>query len=218
MQLTIAAAIAATLVLFGCAKTATISDFRDVRNSPFEFIDARLAQDKQSEFLALSPNSCDYAIRRLGDEVSRPSKMDILHRDLVDGLGNQLTGKTIRVTRYAIYFNAHASYASAARNFYGSSGGAVGALAGGAVAPNECTKDKVSGGWYEPSELTSMNSPTVVELEIEVGGKAFIARAVYSEREFSNGTFSSAQDTTVILDAIRLAHAKLVNDLRMMTP
>jgi hypothetical protein len=211
MQVKIVAAVAATLVLFGCAKTATISDFMEVRNSPFEFIDARPVQDRQSEILALSPFSCDYGIRRLGDEVSRPSKMDILHRDLVDGLGNQLTGKTVRVTRYAVYFNAHTAYATVARNYYGFSGGAVGTLASRAVAPNECTRDKVSGGWYEPSESSSMNAPTVVELEIEVGGKPLVARAVYAEREFT-------QDRTVILDAIRLAHAKLVSDLRMMTP
>lgn len=212
------AAAFATLVLFGCAQTATISDFMAVTNSPFEFIDARPAQDKQTTFLAVSPFSCDYAIRRLGDEISRPSKMDILHRDLVVGLGNLLTGKTVRVTHYAVYINRHASSASAARNYYEFTGGAVGAIASGEVAPNECTRDKVSGGWYDPSELTSMNSPTVVELEIDVGGKPFVARAVYSEREFGNGTFSSAQDTTVILDAIALAHAKLVDNLRMMTP
>ena len=216
MQLRIGAAFAATLVLFGCAKTAMISDFMEVRNSPFEFVDARPAQDKQTAFLSLSTSSCDYAIRRLGDEVSRPSKMDILHRDLVAGLGNQLTGKTVRVTHYAVYINRHASFLGAARGYYEVTG-AVGALASAHI-PDECTKDKVSGGWYELSELTSMNSPTVVELEIDVDGKAFIARAVYSEREFGNGALSSAQDTTVILDAISLANAKLIDDLRTMTP
>ena len=217
MQLRIGAALAATLVLFGCFKTAMIPDFMEVRNSPFEFVDARPARDKQSEFLSLSTSSCDFAIRRLGDDVSRPSKMDILHRDLVAGLGTQLTGKTIRVTHYAIYLNRHATAVGSAREFY-EVNGAAGALATGALAPSECTKDKVSGGWYEPSELTSMNPPTVVELEINVDGKAFAARAVYSERMFGNGVFSAAQDTAVILDAISLANAKLIDNLRMMTP
>ena len=202
--------VAAALVAAGlcsCApQTATLAGFsQSPAAQGFTLTDGRAAPEK-TEWLSLMVWSCDNGIRRLGDEVSVPSRLDILRRDLGDALGPRLQGKTVTVKRYTIFYNMNAFLAAA-------NPGASSPV-GAALIATGCPKEKVTGGWYDLSEVTNAHSPVVVDVEVALDGKSFSGRAVLSPDEDMSGAFGKPYEASVLFEAMRRAHAALIANIK----
>jgi hypothetical protein len=199
---------AAALALSGCLKqTAVIPHFTDrERAEDVRVIDARPASDKDDHFLSLLVWSCDYSIRRIGDNRTVPSRMKLLQRDLSDRLGAHAHGQTVTVTRYVAYLNQRQENRKDLGNY-----GPVGSLF--KAAGSSCTKEKTSGGWYSPEEISTPNSPIVVEIEASMDGQTHAVRAVYSTSTELYGAFGEPAEAEALFAAMRKATDALAEQL-----
>lgn len=131
----------------------------------------RIEKNKARSFVA---TNCNYSILNMADAVYDSDRMAALKSDLTAQMGDSLAGKDIAVTHYGVYYNSHIH--SVTRNPFGT-GVIGGALTAEAL---KCPKEKVNGGWYDPSEVTSPTPPIVTEITIRIDGKDYAARAVHS--------------------------------------
>jgi hypothetical protein len=201
-----AAALAAiALGAAGCAsQTAIIKDFHD-EPTGITVVDARPAPEK-SEWLSQWVGSCDTGIRRLGDEVTVPSRIAILQRDLRAGLGGQYAGSSLTVSKYSIFFNMS--------QVMQKSNPGAGHLLGSLLIASGCTKENTTDGWYDPQETTSFNSPIVVEIEARLDQKLYSARAVYSPPSDISAAFGGKEESAALFAAIAKAHTALVEQFK----
>ena len=204
----------AILFLAGCAtKPAVLEGFQD-HPSPIDLkiIDSRPADDKESEWLSLIVTSCDYGIRRWGDETTIPPKLTLLRRDLEDTLNNQLSNATITVSKYAIFFNGSAGLR---HTVYSGSIGIVPAIM--ESMGSNCSKEETTGGWYAASEVTNSHSPIVIEIEAAFEGKNYNVRTVYSPEEELPVT-GGLESASALFAAIHKANAALIDQIRSPKP
>lgn len=195
------AVLVATLGLAGCYKqTAVLPNFRaQMADADPWVIDARPQSDKETEHLSLLATSCDYGVRRLGDEKTVPPRLLLLQQDLEDRLGPLVQGRTLTVTRYAIYFNR----AAGLRRGLGSSFGIIGAVMSG--IGSQCPKEKTTGGWYKAADVTTPFSPIIVNLEATFAGRRHVVRSVYSPTEELSMMFGEPKAASGLFEAIRKA-------------
>ena len=83
------------------------------------------------------------------------------------------------------------------------------------AASDGCTKENTSGGWYDPSEVTTPNSPFIVEVEIQKDGKTYSARSVLSP---AVNYIVWGNSPPEIFDAMHRANALLAEQLRTHQP
>ena len=202
------------LFLTGClSQTAVMQDYRDGSSIVgLNVVDARPAEDKSTEFLSLWISSCDYGIRRLGDEKTVPSRLVLLRRDLEESLGDQLANKTITVSRYRIFFNK----GSALLQSNPGNRSLAGPLIMSALTPgtNSCGLDKPEGGRYNSSEVSAAYSPIIIEIEVKLGAQDYSVRSVYSPKTELDGAFGERDEAAELFNAIRQADIKLADQLR----
>ena len=202
------AAAALAAIAFGAAgcasQTAIIKDFHD-DPSGLTVVDARPAPEK-SEWLSQWVGSCDTGIRRLGDEVTVPSRIAILQRDLRAGLGGQHAGSSLTVSKYSIFFNMS--------QVMQKSNPGAGSLIGALLIASGCTKEKTTDGWYDPQETTTFNSPIVVEIEARLDQKPYSARAVYSPSSDISAAFGGKEESEALFAAMAKAHTALVEQIK----
>ena len=181
-------------------------------------VDARKANELKTETLSNWITSCDYGIRRLGDDGEGPPKLALLKQGLDAALPAPLAGKTLTISKYVVFVNVSAALR---RGAYGSHPGVVGAVMSG--MGSNCSREGTTDGWYGATEVTSVFSPLVVEIEATLDGKAFSARIVYSpdyetegefgERIWSGGHFKPEALAALTL-ALHRANAALAEQLR----
>lgn len=163
--------------------------------------------------------SCDAGVFGLGDKhVS--GRFELLQAQLQDSLGERLQGKEISVLHYSVFLNAQARLRGDAI--------AVGwGTAGVSRSPDEtarsspCPRDKMKGGWFAGSEISTPFSPIVVEIEVTMDGRTYKGRSVHSPlRELpltSNivhrNAFKSPEEVEALRIAMTKANADLVNHL-----
>jgi hypothetical protein len=189
----------------GCApQEAIIKGFHD-EPTGITVVDKRPNPEK-SEWLSQWVGSCDTGIRRLGDEVTIPSRIAILQRDLRLGLGGQYAGASLAVSKYSIFFNM----SQVMQKSNPAAGGLIGAL----LIASGCTKEKTTDGWYDPQETTNFNSPIVVEIETKLEQKPYSARAVYSPPTDISAAFGGKDESAALFAAIAKAHASLVEQIK----
>ena len=188
---------------------AVIDDFRASENAArLQVIDQRADSDKSTEVLSYLVTSCDYAIRRLGDEVTTPSRLVLLQNDLARELGPVVEGKVLTVNRYTIHYNNSAVLRGAV---YPGGAGAVGAVMKG--IGSHCPREKTSGGWYEASEVNGPHSPLIVEIEATFGSQSLDVRTVYTpDQEFSR--FGEPAAARALFGAMERAHTLLAASIR----
>jgi hypothetical protein len=207
---------AGLILSIGPALPATADD---VSASPgVSVADARKASELKTGTLSNWITSCDYGIRRLGDDGEGPPKLVLLKQDLDAALPAALAGKTLTISKYAVFVNVSAALR---RGTYGSNPGIVGAVMSG--MGSNCSREGTTDGWYGATEVTSVFSPIVVEVEATLDGKAFSARIVYSpdyetegefgERFWSGGHFKPEALAALTL-ALHRANAALAEQLR----
>lgn len=148
-------------------------------------VDARPSIEAQKKTLSLWIGSCDYFVVRVDDKAMTIGRIAQLRNDLAQKLGDRLSDDTITVKHYTMYLNGgvqmvHVAFAAAA-------GSVGGVLVGGKPVPHaKCSKEKMTAGWFDSSEVTTSQPPLITEAEIEFRGKTYTARHVYSpEKEFN---------------------------------
>jgi len=203
------------LFLTGClSQTAVMQDFKEGPPiAGLNLVDARPAEDKSSEFLSVWISSCDYGIRRLGDEKTVPPRLALLQRDMEESLGDQLINKTIVVTRYRIFFNKSADLL---QGNPGNRSGVIGPIVMAAVTPgpDSCGRDKPEGGRYNASEISTPYSPIIVEIEAKMGAQAYAVRSVYSPSKELDGGFGERDEAKELFNAIHQADVRLADKMR----
>jgi hypothetical protein len=155
--------------------TPTLPGFQERPPSPdLTIVDARPDSERIAKPASLWITSCDFGLVRVGDDATIPSKLTILRRDLEDALAGRLKSATLTVTRYRVYLNQRAAQENVA------TGGRPFDLA---VTKILLTPSGCSEGGYEMSEVTTTNSPFIVELAATFDGHDYSVRAVLSPNE-----------------------------------
>lgn len=185
-------------------------------------VDARKADERKTETLSSWVTSCDFGIRRLGDDGEGPPKLDLLKQDLDAALNGQLSGKTMTISRYEAFENVSAARR---RMVYGNGVGVVGAVMSG--MGSNCSREGTADGWYGAGEVNSVFSPIVVEIEAMLDGKPFSARVVFSpdyetegefgERLWSGGHYKP-EAIAALVHALHQANAALADSIRQAGP
>lgn len=167
------------ILLTGCA--AQPIAFTDIapaaQITSFTLDDARPAIEKEREMLSYSITNCNYGIIRMGDADTTPDKINILKHDLNELASNALKGKTVVVENYTIYSNGAVALRGMMNNMTG--GSSQGLIAKGMINIG-CKKEEVKGGWYDPSEVTTNQSPLIVDLTLTVDGRKYTTHIVKS--------------------------------------
>jgi hypothetical protein len=154
----------------------------------FTVSDERPEADKKQKSLSYMITDCDYAIDRLGEKKA-PNRFATLRDELVALKGDGLAGKTLRVTRYDIYFNHQAATRA---SVYGSDKGLIVALM--KKSGVDCPREKMKGGWFSPDELEFPTSPLIVEVEATLDGQAYSVRIVHAPPRPIDAFFQKPKD------------------------
>lgn len=195
----------ACLLPVSCApQTAVISNFSQ-QSSGITVRDARTAPE-QTEWLGSLSTSCGTGIRRLGDDVTNPSRLLILQRDLRAAFGERFAGSTLAITKYTIFFNMS--------QWVQDSNLGAGKLLDGILIARGCTKNDVAGGWYSSDEVSNANAPIVIEIEANLETATYTARNVYSPPVGLSAAFGKEAESAALFEAIHQAHVKLIQEMR----
>jgi hypothetical protein len=208
MKFELVAAIVALLPLSGCANGQSIlAGFDDhPTNVGLTVVDHRPIKDKESEILSLSISSCDYGIRRLGDETTLPARLVLLRHDLEDSLGSRLENATVDVTRYTMYWNprigvlATWTYAPPQMGFAPNQASIIDSLTFGA----KCTETEMGEPWIEPTREIVGKAPLIVILEASVAGKTYKIHSTYVPQQ----DFRITEPSPEIFGALRKANSE----------
>lgn len=200
--------VACILVLFlsSCVtQTAIMQGFQD-RSSEvnFQLVDERNEIHPKTKYLSLMITSCNYSVLRVGEPDTVPNRLTILKNDLFAEAGDALSGKVVTAKNYTIHFNAANNFRKQTYNQ------TPGALSGAIVfAGSDCEKEKMQGGWYSGKEVTTRFSPIIIEISVEVDGKAYDVRQVYSPKKELQPNFSKPEPSAALFEAMRIAHKDL---------
>jgi len=198
----------------GCAtQVAVLQGFEPSdNNAGLTIVDARPAAEKTSEHLSRLITSCDYGIDRLGDEATQPAKMALLQHDLVRLLGDRAKGMTISVSHYTVHINKSRQLR---KSVFRPNEGLIKDL----MEPigKDCPREKMTGGWYTASEVSTPHSPVIIEITANVDGKAHAVRTVYSPPEMF-GIIQAPAAARMIFQAIRQANDALADRIKADSP
>lgn len=204
-------AVLAASAQLGCASSVAILEgFRPADESArLQVVDARPEKEKSSEIFSLAITSCDYGIRRLGDETTVPSRLAIMQSDLVRSLGPAVYGKNITVSHYTVHYN---NGAAQRRGIYGPIPGIVGAVM--QQMGSNCAKESTTEGWYSSRELNRPHSPIIIEIEAEISGNVHAVRSVYAPPREFGGRFGEPEAAHELFVAIGRAHTALSESIK----
>jgi hypothetical protein len=198
-------------LMCGCvSQTAVLSGYtKPSAVAPFEIVDARPADERDTKFMSLLITSCDYAVRQVGDKDVVPDRISLLRDELNAAMGEQLAGKSLVVSHYGLHLNR----AQAARNeTYKANAGLVTGLM--KDVGSRCKREEMKAGWFEPNDVTTPYSPFIVEITLAVDGKTHAVRSVYSPDKDLSPAFSDADTTAALFAAMKKATDKLIASLR----
>jgi hypothetical protein len=169
-------------------------------------VDARPSDEKRSHNLSLWATSCDLGIRRLGDDVTNPSRIAILQHDISQAFPHGVGSSPLTATSYKIFYNA-AYLAKGEQSAQG--------LVGAVLTPT-CTGKDMSDGGYELAETTTNYPPLVIEAAVTLDGKQYRGRLVHSMPKLFRGVDSWGEPDAAVelLRAIHEANEALIAQLR----
>ncbi len=201
------AIVIAVFSILGCAsQTAILPDFKDLSAEiRFSIKDERPEAEKETEWKSLSITSCNYGIRQIGDNLMVPDRLTILRNDLHKTLGKKLSGKTVSVKKYSIYFNeqnalrgrVYSQYKGAVADFMSTFG-------------SGCKREEVAGGWFEPADVTTPFSPIIIEITVAIDGKKYSVRNVYSPEKEIEPAFGNPESAAALFAAVQKATNQIV--------
>ncbi len=206
------AIVIAVFSILGCAgQTAILHDFKDLSAEiGFSIKDERPEAEKETEWKSLSITSCNYGIRQIGDKDVVPDRLTILRNDLHKAIGQKLSGKTVSVKKYSIHFNAQNAFRGSVYSQYkGPIAGFMSTFGSG------CKREEVAGGWFEPADVTTPFSPIIIEITVEIDGKEYPVRSVYSPEKEIAPAFGNPESASALFAAIQKASNQLVASIRV---
>lgn len=163
-------------------------------------LDERAAADKKRKLLSMGITSCEYGVYRL-DEKRAPGRFDALSIALESSKGVALAGKTLHVARYDVYFSNGARLRD--MTYRAHTGGVVtGAMIG--LGAN-CPREKMKGGWFAASEVTTPHGPIIVEMTVSLDGATYESRSVHSSSIEMMGGFKSPEEKAEMSAALKSA-------------
>lgn len=217
-------------MLAGCASPPAVMQGYQAKPSEIglKIVDVRPQEDRLTENLSLLITACDYGVTRHGDEVTVPSRLALLERDLESALGKQLSNSEVQIAQYRIFTNQASKYrAMAGEGAMSQIAGAgsilasalAGGIAGGSVAAlqfagSKCAKEEMRGGWYAGSELTAQRSPIIIEIKAGWKGKTYEARKVYTPQHEIIAWFGDQKNASELFEAMHQAHTTLADKMR----
>lgn len=178
--------------------------------------DHRPAKDKSFAFHSLWITSCDYGVYTVGDNTAGTPVMTALHDDLTAIQGHPLSGRTVELTHYIVYYNPSRKLKGAA---IGSIGGIAGAVIGSSTATikgSSCAASKMDGGWYATEEVKHGYPPLIIEIVASVDGKVHKSRTVYSPMIDLSPKMRAAGDVKDYNAAIKAADADFIKTLDLV--
>jgi len=164
------------------AATSTSAPARSESAGP-DVVDKRPMSDREAEIHSLWVSSCDYGVFTIPEDSAAETYMASLHDELAAVPSDPWSGHQVVVTHYAAYLNNKKALKS--RAVFAGVGGLLGGLIANAVTKTptggeSCAQNKMHGGWFAGSEVTTSFAPIIVELEATVDGKPFKVHSVYS--------------------------------------
>ncbi len=179
----------------------------------FTLVDARPDTEKATHTLSDSIWSCDFGVYALGDDLAREQprspRLDRifgLKADLTRSLGERLAGRTVTIDHYNLYLNLAASQSGVAPH------GPLGALSSQTQTREaKCSRDKMTAGWFDGTELSTPYPPYIVEMEAELNGQHHKVRTVVS-------TQKDVAQLDIIQAAFAQANAALIAELAKDLP
>jgi hypothetical protein len=190
-----------------------VANLASAAEPAFTLVDARPDVEKTTHTLSDSIWSCDFGVYALGDDLAREQpaapRLDRivgLRADLARGLGDRLGARTITVDHYNLYLNLTASQSGVAPD------GPLGALAPQTQTREaKCSRDKMTAGWFDGSELSTPYPPYIVEMEVELDGQHHRIRTVISSQK-------DVAQLDIIQAAFAQANAALIAELAKDLP
>lgn len=198
-------------LITGCASQVAVLDGYQPVDAAIDLriVDSRPEKEKSSELMSLLITSCDYGIRRLGDETTVPPRMVLLRNDLVRSLGVAAHGKVLTVSHYTIHYNNAAALRG---SIYGPGVGLV-AAAMQSMGSN-CPREKTAEGWYAASELNSPHSPLIVEIVASIDGQQHTVRSIYAPPREFGGRFGEPDAARELFESIKRANTALSESIK----
>lgn len=195
------------LVLSGCAnQIARLDGYEKNENgSILSVVDERPKEERESEILSLLVSSCDYGIRRLGDDITVPDKIELLKTDLVNQL-DLIDKQTIYIKHYTVYFNkSRALHGSMSKISTGMIPDILNSMG------SECPEEKTTAGWYSGTDVTTPYSPIIIDMDVVFNRRKYLVRSVYSPSFEIKGAFGEPIAAKTLFAALRVATNKLVS-------
>ena len=166
-------------LLHGCATQPSHTD----APQPFGLVDQRPGGEDSTEWLTRNSKSCDYTLRQMGDQAISPDRFILLREGLSATMGQQLLGKTLFVTRYAIYINSLQRDRTSA---WGINGNVFSGLIEDVYyrhVDHHCQEEQLAQGRLEPADVASHRSPVIVEITLIVDGKTHSVRSLFTPKQ-----------------------------------
>lgn len=175
----------------------------------FSLRDTRPGDDKKTQNHSLIITSCNYGVRTIGDADMSPPPLEQMRASLAGSLGAALEGKELEVRRYHVEVNNAASLRGHMERAFA---GLVTDVMAGMGA--KCSRDKMEAGWFDASEVTTDNSPIIVEMQVVVDGKTLDVRNVYSPTIKWEPRLWKPESRESVNAALAAGNAKLAEALR----
>src|SRR3989442_7851457 len=152
------------IVMSGCAAAPQYRLEKEANTTEcgFEVLDKRDEGQNKPGLISYLASSCWYGIFRLGDDQIVPSRLALLAKGLREGLGGQLQGKKVIVSRFDIFNNTALSSIST----YGLLGVGSGSGCESAFAPEK-----------NPRNLPAI----VVNVDLDIDGRRIRDKIVQIE-------------------------------------
>lgn len=163
-------------------RQAVLAGFEpDLIADSIELVDQRPEEEKTASMGSLVITSCNYAVRRIADDVSSPDRMTLLRSDLAAALGGAIAGKKVVVKHYGLYINDGPRLRRGALNNF------TGLIPDIARETGNCPPEKMNGGWFDRMKYTGEFSPVIAELTVQVDGRTYVANGLISpEKHYIN--------------------------------
>ena len=151
------------------------SEFEVVENTSFTIIDNRTAQDKLTDKGSYNRMSCDFGVRKIGDDEVLPHRVDYLVTRLEKEVGpKKLRGKSLKLNRFDIYFNYQLPMrAGLNKNDYAYNNSAITSMVTGILNLYECWATEKHPGGYDLSINTELKPVGITHIEITIDSNQY---------------------------------------------
>lgn len=147
-----------------------VSEFEVAENTSFTIIDNRTAQDKLTDKGSYNRMSCDFGVRKIGDDEVLPHRVDYLATRLEKEVGpKKLRGKTLQLNKFDIYFNYQLPMrTSLNKNDYAYNNSAITSMVTGILNLYECWATETHPGGYDLTINTKLKPVGITHIEIAI--------------------------------------------------